>query len=163
MEAVSPRISIPARTQSLHEIRSFCEKVLAGGAGDREAQRKMILAIDEAVANVIEHAYPQSEGNQPTIDVSIELLPDRVVARILDRGRPFDPRAVEALREGERRRSAGRRRGDGASVLGCRPPPRFPQRGFGLHLIRLVVDRIDYQRTSDGENVLILTKNLKKG
>jgi len=45
-----------------------------------------------------------------------------------------------------------------------RPPAlRFPQRGFGLHLIRLVIDKIDYERTPEGENVLVLTKHLRKG
>jgi hypothetical protein len=42
-----------------------------------------------------------------------------------------------------------------------RPEPagdfRRSKRGFGLYLIHLITDGIDYRRTDDSENVLTLT------
>ena len=169
METIAPRICFPARTQCLELIRSFCREILEGHSCQPPVYRKLILAIDEAVANVIEHAYA-SEGMAatPTIELSIDVQPDRVVARILDRGRPFDPRGVDVSAKtrqlAEARANHARHGGnlpEGNSTP--RPAVRFPTRGFGLHLIRLIIDEIDYQRTPDGENVLILTKHLRKG
>jgi len=162
MEATATRICIPAQTCCLAQIRSFCQKILESHLTDRQLHRKMILAIDEAVANIIEHAYATGgDSARSTVEVSIEVRPDRIVARILDRGRPFDPRGTDA---------PGRENGERAGPAAGGVPPgevwsvrQFPQRGFGLQLIRLIVDQIDYQRTSDGENVLVLTKRLKKG
>jgi anti-sigma regulatory factor (Ser/Thr protein kinase) len=169
METIAPRICFPARTQCLELIRSFCREILEGHACEPQVYRKLILAIDEAVANVIEHAYA-SDGVAAisTIELSIDVQPDRVVARILDRGRPFDPRGVDVYSKAkelaEAHASRSRERASPAEADSVkRPSARLATRGFGLHLIRLIIDEIDYQRTPDGENVLILTKHLRKG
>ncbi len=169
METIAPRICFPARTQCLELIRSFCREILEGHACEPQVYRKLILAIDEAVANVIEHAYA-SDGVAAisTIELSIDVQPDRVVARILDRGRPFDPRGVDVNSKAkglaEVHASRSRERASPAEADSAkRSSARLAARGFGLHLIRLIIDEIDYQRTPDGENVLILTKHLRKG
>jgi anti-sigma regulatory factor (Ser/Thr protein kinase) len=33
--------------------------------------------------------------------------------------------------------------------------------GLGIHLVRTIMDTVEYQRTSNGYNLLVLTKNLK--
>src|SRR5215468_2390819 len=94
MEAVSPRICIPARSHCLQEIRSFCREILEGRALDRQLHRRLVLAIDEAVANVIEHAYLENQGGDSSVvELSLELHAERIVVRIVDHGIPFDPRA----------------------------------------------------------------------
>ena len=169
METIAPRICFPARTQCLELIRSFCREILEGHACEPQVYRKLILAIDEAVANVIEHAYaPDGDPAISTIELSIDVQPDRVVARILDRGRPFDPRTVEACTKTKELAEAHANRcRERANQAGGDPPKRpsarLATRGFGLHLIRLIIDEIDYQRTPDGKNVLILIKHLRKG
>jgi anti-sigma regulatory factor (Ser/Thr protein kinase) len=169
MEAIAPRIRFPARTQYLKIIRSFCREVL-GGNGEEKVHRKVVLAIDEAIANIIEHAYAGDRFCAgASIELSIEVQSDRIVASIIDRGPPFDPRSVwQAVKaNGGAAPAAAAAAPEGRPPVGAegqpRGPQRFPQRGFGLHLIRLIVDEIDYRRTPEGENLLVLTKHLKKG
>ncbi len=168
MEAVAPRISFPAKSQCLETIRAFCREILESHSQDQHLHRKLVLAIDEAVANVIEHAYSRSDGDVvSTIELSIEVRQDRIVIRILDRGVPFDPRAAESSREKPAGDAAPEAEAVPAEVT-ITPAARrtistFHRRGFGLQLIRLIMDEIDYQRTPHGENLLILTKRLRKG
>src|SRR5688572_3140096 len=159
METVAPRICFPARTQCLDLIRSFCREILEGHSFEPQVHRKLILAIDEAVANVIEHAYAYDCAEAvPIVELSIEVQPERVVARIMDRGRPFDPRRVDVDSKARQLAEASARlaRKGETSSGGSSPGKRCPTRGFGIHLIRLIMDEIDYQRTPDGQNVLIL-------
>jgi serine/threonine-protein kinase RsbW len=98
--------------------------------------RRVILAIDEALSNVIEHASLKESSKE--IELSLEIAGDRIVAEIVDRGVPFDP-----------------------SPFNPSPDRRtYPRRGFGLYLIHMIIDRIEYERTSDGRNVLTLTKSM---
>jgi anti-sigma regulatory factor (Ser/Thr protein kinase) len=59
---------------------------------------------------------------------------------VVDDGRPFDPRKYPAIEKTD------------AAIQGVHT-------GRGIHLIRNLLDRMDYER-QDGHNVLILTKNL---
>ena len=170
MAAVPPRICFPARTQCLELIRSFCREVLESHGLDQTVHRRVVLAIDEAVSNVVEHAYHKAgerdgEPSSSMIELELDVEPDRVVARILDCGVPFDPRASISDPPGaaKGRSRKGRPRENGGSCPSQEPASHLPHRGYGLHLIRLIMDRIDYQRTARGENVLVLTKLLKKG
>ena len=165
MEAASatPTICIPAKSQSQERVRCFCRAILENHTVDTPLRRKLVLAIDEAVANVIEHAYEKSGEKSPsTIELSFELRPDRIVVRILDRGDPFDPRRQP---EPSERRPAESVKDEGLDLrVGVRRTgSSFPRRGFGLRLIRLIMDEIEYQRTPHGENLLTLTKRIRKG
>jgi anti-sigma regulatory factor (Ser/Thr protein kinase) len=150
MHATASSIRVPAETQCLEQIRSYCRCALET-LTDRRLRSRLVLAIDEAAANVIEHAYSGRPGPGRTIEVAVERVPDRIVIRIIDRGIPFDPRQADPdcpfadkdLYPGTRRSTT-----------------HFPRHGFGLRLIRTIMDEIDYRRTADGENELILTKNI---
>src|SRR5438105_10371160 len=53
---------------------------------------KMALILEEAVTNVINHAF----GDQPPphmIRVRLDIALERIVAEVVDNGRPFDPLA----------------------------------------------------------------------
>ena len=99
-----------------------------------QTTRLMVLAIDEAVANIIEHSDIPATNSE--IELSLEIGDDKIVATIRDRGGPFDPRRIVSDPD----------------------PKAFPRRGFGLYLIHKIVDYLQYERTSEGENVLTLTK-----
>lgn len=170
MEATSPRICFPARSQCLERIRNFCREILQVHTPDQGLHRKLVLAIDEAVANVIEHAYSATNGEGvSTIELSIEVRPEKIIIRILDHGIPFDPSAGEG--DGKQTFEGNGESGTvlpGTTEVEVSPSARrslsnFHRRGFGLQLIRLIMDEIDYKRTPQGENLLVLTKRLKKG
>ncbi len=108
----------------------------ADGVADQVSFR-IALSVEEAVTNVIGHAFA---GIPPphVIIVRLDITPQLFTAEIIDNGHPFDPTTV--------------------------PAPNFSlpieQRapgGLGIHLMRSMVDRIDYHR-ADGRNRLRLEK-----
>jgi anti-sigma regulatory factor (Ser/Thr protein kinase) len=107
----------------------------AGVASD--AAFKLALVLEEAVANVIHHAFAEMP---PPHRIAVELAidPDRVSALVTDNGRAFDPSiAPEA---------------DTDLPLEQRDPG-----GLGIRLIRRMMDRVDYRRVA-GENRLRMEK-----
>jgi anti-sigma regulatory factor (Ser/Thr protein kinase) len=124
----------------LSEIPRLIEWVEArcatsGVAG--EVAMKLALALEEAIANVINHGLPGS--SQPhRLAVRLEIDSDTVTAQVIDNGPPFDPTRI--------------------------PPPdlslpleeRQPG-GLGIHLMRELMDGFDYRRASDS-NILRLCK-----
>jgi len=95
------------------------------------------LAVEEAVVNVINYAYPEGEEGEVKIAASDD--GKSVTFTISDQGKPFDPTQAK---EADITLSAEDRE------IG----------GLGIHLIRSIMDEVKYQRTPDGKNVLTLTK-----
>lgn len=109
------------------------EAWLAGAGLPDEARLDIVLALDEAVANVIEHGYRGAPGE---IEVDAALSQDGVELRVVDGASPFDP-------------------------LGAAPPDLggdLDSRrigGLGVHLIRTLMDEVEYRR-ENGRNVLLM-------
>ncbi|HEV2302182.1 MAG TPA: ATP-binding protein [Stellaceae bacterium] len=101
---------------------------------------KMTLALEEAVTNAINYAFT---GTPPPHRLIVRLAaePARLVAEVIDNGAPFDP--------------LGQAPPDLARPLAERAPG-----GLGIHLIRGVMDRVEYRR-EDGLNRLLLEKRLE--
>ena len=135
METLDKEILVPADTSRLFELRAYLYRLCEENSIPSQTTRRMVLAIDEAIANVIEHGL-ESGGPSPDVFVSLEMDDERIVATIKDRGKPFDPTSYEESPDYR----------------------KFPKRGFGLYLIHLIVDDIEYRRDDSGENVLVLTK-----
>lgn len=102
---------------------------------DLEAISQLELAVQEAAANIIEHAYA-GRPDQP-IQLVVALEERAVSVSLYDRGASFDAGVVDAPR------FDGSRTG-----------------GFGLHMIRECVDEVEYSRDPDGRNVVRLVKRM---
>ncbi len=129
--------SVEARLENLQGIRAFIAEACRGAGADRSACRDLQLAVDEACTNIIEHGYAGAGAG--SIAVTFESGGDRLAVTIVDRGRPFSPERVPPpdLTSGWRERREG---------------------GLGWHLIRHVVDEVDYRPDSVGGNRLTLVK-----
>jgi len=97
------------------------------------------LILDEAVINVIAHGYEDDREHQ--IDVSMRLDGRELTMIVEDDGVPFN--LLEA------------------------PPPKLDvpaterrPGGLGIHIIRTLCDRIEWQR-EDGRNRLTMTRSLR--
>jgi serine/threonine-protein kinase RsbW len=93
------------------------------------------LVINEALVNVLKHAYLSDEKKKVLVQISVE--EDKVIFCFIDWGLSFDPEEV--------------------------PTPNLEkpaEGGLGLWLIRQFVDELDYKSESDGKNVLRLVKNV---
>jgi sigma-B regulation protein RsbU (phosphoserine phosphatase) len=96
------------------------------------------LAVEEAVVNVIDYAYP--EGTQGDIEIRMMSDGDTIRFQIIDSGVAFDPTAKERA---DTTLSAEDRR------IG----------GLGILLVRNLMDSINYERI-DGQNVLRIEKKI---
>ena len=105
---------------------------------DGRSGNALRLAIEEAVVNVIDYAYPAGAEGEVTVRARSDGKTLRVT--VTDHGIPFDPTTA--------------------------PPPDItlsveerPIGGLGIHLSRALTDGFHYERV-DGANVLTLEKNL---
>ena len=101
---------------------------------------KVNLALDEVVTNVMRHAY--SGALEREIHVTLTLSGGSLIVRVEDEGRPFDPLQS--------------------------PPPDIdasiehrPVGGLGIHLVRSVMDTVEYRREND-RNVLLMRAAMRK-
>ena len=99
------------------------------------------LALEEIVTNVIEHGYEDS--NQHFIIIRFSLQEGEVIAEVEDDAQPFNPLKVPVP--------------DLNTSLEDRPIG-----GLGIHLVRNVMDTMDY-RNHEGKNCLKLTKKIAGG
>jgi serine/threonine-protein kinase RsbW len=134
------KLTIPNDPKRLGTVREFVSRmVLASGLG-RAEENKLILAVDEAVTNVMEHCYgPGCEG---IIEIEIECTDEAFEIRIRDQGRFFNPELVpnpdvmDNLRTGKKK-------------------------GLGIFLMRQIMDEIKYRFLDDRRNELVLVKRIK--
>jgi len=96
------------------------------------------LALDEAITNIVFYAYDDADDHE--IDVRISLAQGMLTAELVDDGRAFDPLQVVAP--------------DLAAPLEERAVG-----GLGVHLMRHLVDDIQYRRDG-GRNHLVFTKRI---
>jgi serine/threonine-protein kinase RsbW len=104
--------------------------------------RRIELAAEEALVNVISYAYPKKSGKEKLILDVFEPATGQFQMRIKDTGIPFNPSAVEIDPKIDR------------------PIEERRVGGLGLFLIRELADEISYQRIKN-ENVLTVTFRLK--
>jgi anti-sigma regulatory factor (Ser/Thr protein kinase) len=114
-------------------VETCCAEAAIGG----DTACKLALALEEAVANVIHHAFVEMPAPH-RIEVRLDVAAGRVTAQVIDNGRPFDPSAAPEP--------------DCALPLEQRDPG-----GLGIRLIKSMMDRVDYRRVG-GENRLRLEK-----
>ena len=119
-------------------LAQFVEEVCEETGLDMPTTMQMNLALEEAVVNVMTYAYPHDIVG----DIHIEAQANDVRLKfvISDNGMPFDPTAK-------------------AEVDTTLSVEERPIGGLGIHLVRKLMDSINYERTCN-KNVLTLRKKL---
>ena len=131
-------ITLPNDIEKVPLLAEFVDEVCEIVGFDMSTTMGINLALEEAVVNVMSYAYqPGTTGN-----VNIEAIANetRLKFIISDWGTPFDPTAEKEV---DTTLSAEER----------------PIGGLGIHLVRQIMDSINYERI-DGMNVLTLRKKL---
>jgi sigma-B regulation protein RsbU (phosphoserine phosphatase) len=130
-----PSLEIAGEVSEIARASRWLQGWCAANEVPEEAVRDLDLALDELLANVIDHGV----GGAGPIRLRLSSSGGRVRLEIRDRGVAFDPRqSVEA----------GPRAEDGEG-------------GLGLALVRGAVDALDYSR-EDGENRVLVERRLKR-
>ena len=134
-------LRVPSRTHYLSLARSCSQEVCRGIDGLADPERTAYdvqLAVDEAVANVVQHAY---EGKPDgTVELLFRLCSQSLVIDVVDWGRSFDFAQVPDPDLSE---------------------PRLG--GYGIFLIRQVMDSVTYNTDPVQGNRLQMVKELVRG
>jgi sigma-B regulation protein RsbU (phosphoserine phosphatase) len=137
-------LTMPATLESLAEVLARFEQFAQVNALDDTARRQVLLVLDDLLNNVVTFAYPDmdpADAEEQEIQVRVELAPTRLVITISDGGVPFNPFGMNApdVQASLEERDIG---------------------GLGIHLVRTVMDEVDYSRRA-GHNVVTVTKRLE--
>ena len=121
------RLTIPAKPEyitlsrlalsGLSRVRRFGDDTLAD----------LKLALTEACSNSVRHAYGGGDGH---VDISFELLEDRLIVEVADDGSGFEPSELDG--DGD---------GDGELTEG----------GLGIAIIRSIADEVEIGDGPDGK------------
>ena len=130
-------LSICAGLEDLSRIRHFfVESACALGLSE-ELANHLRLAVDEAVTNIIIHSYHRNNGD---IEIDITTRDHDLVVYLRDQAEAFDPTTFS--------------KPDLKSPL-----QRSTPGGYGLVLIREVMDEIHHKPLENGGNELTLVKH----
>ena len=133
-------LELPAKTWRLGKLREFCLGILRPHDFEAKICHQVILAIDEAAANIIEHAFPSKNYEGGTFQLQIEVGEETIKVEFRDFGLAFNPPLLSPSEINK---------------------IKFTKRGYGLKLIQKIMDEVTYERTDQGENILTLVKCIK--
>jgi anti-sigma regulatory factor (Ser/Thr protein kinase) len=123
-------------TNELHSLESLMNATtnfLEDHGVDAQTVYRVNLALEEMITNIIKYGYDDYDGHE--IDVSLEILPDEILAVIEDDGHEFDPLTQQKK--------------DMADV----PLEEHEAGGLGIHLIKQMVGHMSYRRENE-RNIL---------
>ena len=134
-------LQVPSNTENLAMIRDFVSGVGTRAGFSAAEVANLELAVDEACANVIEHAY----GPEITKEVSIKATVDEDAIQIdvVDTGKGFDPTEISQINLDQL--VAERKSG-----------------GLGMRLMKTLMDEVHYEMIPGKKNELRMTKRRKK-
>lgn len=133
-------ITLTNDIQQVPQLAEFVDMVCEEVGMDMAVAIQMNLAMEEAVVNVMTYAYPA--GTIGNVNIEAQANDERLKFTIIDSGIPFDPTTKDEV---DTTLSAEER----------------PIGGLGIHLVRQLMDSINYERI-DGKNVLTLRKKFDK-
>lgn len=99
-------MSLPADTRLLATTRKVLALYLDGFGAPSEVVDDVILAMDEACSNVVQHAFPDGIGDNYRLRA--DLQPEQILIEVLDDGVGFDVMAKPSPRYDGRLASTGR-------------------------------------------------------
>ncbi len=116
-------------------VRDFCVRSSRGNP-DEDGIAQLEIAVNEALSNVIRHAYEGQADRH--IQVVASFSEDGVAIELHHHGLPFSPNNA--------------------------PPPSFDgsrDGGFGVYMIAQSVDAVHYAQDANGRNTIRLVKQMK--
>ena len=130
------RFELIASSEVLSSFRKELRQILSQAGWEKKTTEEILLAVDEALTNIIRHAY---QGKPGKMIVSVRATDDKIEILLEDQGKKFDPTQV--------------------------PSPELPRHkpgGLGIHFIRTIMDQMIYDDQGPAGNRLRLIKHKKK-
>jgi len=134
-------LTVPSATENLALIREFVANVGSQAGLGEDDVAKLELAVDEACANVIEHAHGQDSNKEVTVRATFDTATLRI--EVVDEGEGFDPTVVPTT--SVEQMVHDRRTG-----------------GLGLRVMKSLMDEVSYEIVPGERNRLRLLKRIQK-
>ncbi len=134
------KLEIESKTENLSRVREFMSKQVSASQLPPAERGKVILAVDEAVANIMKHSYEEVASG--TITISVKSDAERLEIHVMDSGKKFDPNSIrdidiiQHVKEGRKT-------------------------GLGIFLMRQIMDEVEYSFKEGQRNELRLVKYVK--
>lgn len=125
-------VTVPGVVEAVPRVRRWLGEVLAGWRLPGPAAADLALAVSEICTNIARHGYRGGAGD---IEVQVIREVEAVRVTILDRAPPFVPDARPLP-----------------------PAAALAESGYGLGLVRSVVDELHVQPAAGGGNRTVLVK-----
>lgn len=129
-------IHVSADLKNLSLVRDYVKQTAKSLDVDHTLVEDVVLAVDEAVSNIILHGY---KGQPGRIDLEITRENNRLIVSVRDQAPEFDPTTIDDP--------------DLTLPLKDRKPG-----SLGIFLIKKMVDKIIYEPLPQGGNHLVLIK-----
>lgn len=127
-------MDFPAKLQFLPEMLGFILKAASESRLDHHLLRKLELASEEVLVNIITHAYENQENKYLSVECR-QVGQDDFEVVFQDDGPPFNP--IEAIPKVDLTQSIDER----------------PIGGLGIYLIHKLIDNVIYERKGE-KNIL---------
>jgi anti-sigma regulatory factor (Ser/Thr protein kinase) len=126
-------LSVPSDPRYLRIVRDFLASLLNDLGFDARDRMSIVLAVNEAYANVIQHCYRGDTTQR--VDLTLLIMPQMITIEMRDYGGKIDltciePRSLDEVRPG----------------------------GIGTHLMRAIMDEVTYDVSSVTGTVLRMSK-----
>ena len=127
------QLSLPSNPRYLPVLRALFGSLLSGFGFSRRDMMGVVLAVNEAYANIIEHCYQGDVTRR--IDITVHIAPEELAVEMRDYGEQPDlecikPRALDEPRPG----------------------------GLGTHFMQTVMDDVTYDLSCEQGTLLRMTK-----
>lgn len=131
-----PTRLFPGRLDSLKEISDYVGPQAVAAGLDEGDVYAVQLAVEEAAANIVQHAYGEKRSGD--IEISCSVREGEIELRIKDTGRPFAPEEIPE------------------PAIGA-PLEEWGPGGAGLFLINKLMDEVEFD-FRDRANILTMIK-----
>ena len=133
------KVSIFSTPQHLCAVRAVADALCRALGFDEQSTTHVVLSLDEALTNVIRHAYGGAEDQPIEVELAALGAPRGPGLRICirDRGRSVDPSLIRSR-----------------DLEDVRPG------GLGVHIMKECMDFVEYRSAPGGGTVLTLVKRL---
>lgn len=126
--SASPRVqsslSLPARLEYIKPVQNYVEGLCEVHGCEKKESLMVVLAVEEAVSNVIRHGYASEKGG--TFDISFDVGAADLIIGIHDKGLPFDQPRLNTCRKRDE----------------LSPPDSHE--GLGVRLMKGTMDRVEF-------------------
>ena len=132
---IRKRSTFKSSTDNLSSIRDFVKSTAQQVGFSKDISGNIILAVDEAVTNVIKHAYNYSEEGK--ILVSISFIKNKFSVSISDKGTHFNSKLIKDpnLEEYYKQKRVG---------------------GLGMFLMKKLMDDVKYSQPQNRNKVTLI-------